>query len=88
MMSYQPGLTFSPLAGYGGVSEISLSDIVSTPDQAFQQMSSNFMNNWQQMAITGFMVGLTFKFTKRLLRKQIANINRNIMKPAGLGFKL
>jgi len=33
-------------------------------------------------------VGITFKFARKLLSKPIRNVNRNIMKPLGIGVRL
>jgi len=71
-----------------GGGAISLGDIVSAPDQAFGIVQSNFMNNYQQMAVQSIGVGIGFKLGKRLLRRPISNVNRNIFKPLGAGFKL
>ncbi len=85
--------------GYGGASvgivsmevgggQISLGDIVSAPDQAFGIVQNNFMNNYQDMAVQSIGIGIGFRLGKRLLRRPIANVNRNIFKPLGAGFKL
>jgi len=71
-----------------GAGEISLGDIVSQPSLAVATMQSNFMNNYQFMAVQAFGTRLAFRFGKRLLRQPISNINRNIMKPLGVGIKL
>lgn len=79
-------LTSGSLTGAG---EISLGDIMSEPGLALNQMSANFQNNLAPMAIAAFTTSITFRVGKRLLRKPIANINRNIMKPAlGAGIRL
>ena len=77
--------TFSYTAGAG---QISLGDIVQSPSLALEAFSNNFMSNYQSMAVQSIVTGLSFKFGKRLLRQPISNINRNIMKPLGLGIKL
>jgi hypothetical protein len=71
-----------------GAGVISLGDIISQPSLAVATLQSNFMNNYQAMAVQAFGTRLAFKFGKRLLRQPIANINRNIMKPLGVGIKL
>ena len=71
-----------------GADVISLGDIASSPGLALEAFSSNFMNNYQSMAVQSIVTGLTFKFGKKLLRRPIGNINRNIMKPLGVGIKL
>lgn len=68
--------------------KISLGDIVSAPDAAFATVQDNFMNNYQSMAIQSIGIGLSFRLGKRLLRRPIANVNRNIFKPLGAGFKI
>ena len=51
-------------------------------------MQSNFMASYQTMAVQAIGIGITFKFAKKLLRKPIANVNRNMMKPLGIGVRL
>jgi len=78
--------TTTALVGHG---QISLGDMISQPDLALGQMASNFQNNLAPMAIAAFTTSVTFRIGKRLLRRPISNINRNIMKPAlGAGIKL
>ena len=71
-----------------GGDAISLGDIVSAPDEAFGIVQNNFMNNYQAMAVQSIGIGLSFRLGKRLLRRPISNVNRNIFKPLGAGFKL
>jgi len=71
-----------------GAGEISLGDLVKEPQLALDTIYGNVNNNWQAMAIQSVMVGVGFKFGKRLLRRPIANVNRNIMKPLGVGVKI
>lgn len=71
-----------------GAGQISLGDIVSAPDQAFGIVQSNFMNNYQAMTVQSLGIGIGFRLGKRLLRRPIANVNKNIFRPLGAGFKL
>jgi len=72
-----------------GADAISLGDIATEPALAFSTMASNFQANLVPMAFAAFGTSFTFRIGKRLLRRPIANINRNIMKPAlGAGIKL
>lgn len=72
-----------------GADEISLGDIVSNPGLALSEMTKNLQNNLVPMAVSSLVTGVSFRFGKRLLRRPIANINRNIMKPLlGAGIKL
>ena len=81
------GYNTSSMISVGG-GAISLGDIVSAPDQAFGIVQSNFMNNYQAMAVQSLGIGIGFRLGKRLLRRPISNVNRNIFKPLGAGFKL
>jgi phosphosulfolactate phosphohydrolase-like enzyme len=78
-------------AGYGMTTTngaMTLQSIVSDPGSSFDSMSANFMANYQAMAVSAIGIGITFKFAKKLLRKPIANVNRNLMKPIGIGMRL
>jgi hypothetical protein len=81
------GLAMASPVMVGGDS-ISLGDIVSAPDAAFGVVQNNFMNNYQSMAIQSIGIGLSFRLGKRLLRRPISNVNRNIFRPLGAGFKI
>ena len=77
--------------GYGMTTTngaMTLSSIVSDPGSSFDSMSANFMANYQAMAVSAIGIGITFKFAKKLLRKPISNVNRNLMKPLGIGVRL
>jgi hypothetical protein len=84
---YDQGLGLSTTTWTGG-SALSLGDMISEPGQALSIMQTNFMGNWKNMAVKSFVTGLTFKFGRRLLRRPINNINRNIMKNIGLGVRV
>jgi len=78
-------------AGYGMTTTngaMTLTSIVSDPGSSFDSMSANFMANYQAMAVSAIGIGITFKFAKKLLRKPISNVNRNLMKPLGIGVRL
>ena len=72
-----------------GAEEISLSDLATNPGTALTAMGMNFTNNLIPMAIAGFSTSIAFKVGKRLLRKPIGSVNRNIIRPAlGAGVRL
>ena len=72
-----------------GAKEISLGDIVSNPGLALGEMANNLQSNLVPMAVSSLVTGISFRFGKRILRRPIGNINRNIMKPLlGAGIKL
>ena len=78
-------------AGYGMTTTngaMTLQSIISDPGSSFDSMSSMFMANYQAMAVSSIGIGLTFKFARKLLRAPIANVNRNLMKPLGIGVRL
>ena len=76
------------LATTNGGASVSLSSLVADPGSSFDAMQSNFMASYQAMAVQAIGIGITFKFAKKLLRKPIANVNRNMMKPLGIGVRL
>jgi hypothetical protein len=84
---YDQGLGTSSMTWSGG-SALSLGDIMSQPTQAVSIMQTNFANNWKNMAVASFVTGITFKWGRRLMRRPISNINRNIMKPLGVGIRV
>lgn len=75
--------------GWQGTGEISIGDVMLEPSVALDTMAANFQSNLIPMAVGAFTTSITFKIGKKLLRRPISNINRNIMKPAlGAGIKL
>ena len=82
-MDYAPGQ-----ANVYGDRVLSLGDIIKDPDLSFWQMNANLSQNWQAMAIRSFTTGLIFRGAKKLLRRPISNVNRNIFRPLGMGFQL
>ena len=76
------------LATTNGGASVSLQSLVADPGSSFDAMQSNFMASYQNMAVQAIGIGITFKFAKKLLRKPIANVNRNMMKPLGIGVRL
>lgn len=81
------GLAMASPIMVGGES-LSLGDIVSSPEMAFSVMQSNAMNNWQSMIVRSAGINIGFRLGKRLLRRPISSVNRQIFKPLGAGFKL
>jgi len=72
-----------------GTDEISLGDLISNPSLAVGEMAGNLSSNIVPMAIGAATTAITFNVGKRLLRRPINNINRNLMKPLlGAGIKL
>jgi len=71
-----------------GAEELTLSEMITHPGPAFMGMQTNFMANYQTMAVQAIGIGVGFKVAKKLLRRPISNVNRNIMKPLGIGIKL
>jgi hypothetical protein len=87
----------SPVGFITGGSDISVGSVtysgstamtITNPGIAFAGMQSNFMNNYQSMAVQAIGIGIGFKMAKKLLRRPISNVNRNIFKPLGIGVKL
>ena len=74
--------------GYAGADELSLGDMITQPGAALATVQTNFMNNYQGMIISSVLTRAGFKFARRALRAPISNVNRNIMKPLGLGVRI
>jgi len=85
---YDSGLGLTSMVSSGVGSEVTLTEILQHPDMAFSAMQSNAMANWQAMVIGSLGVSIGFKLGKKLMRRPIANVNRNIFKPLGIGVKL
>jgi len=72
-----------------GANEISLGDLLSEPSLAIGTMADNLSSNIVPMAVGAATTAITFNVGRRLLRKPINNINRNLMKPLlGAGIRL
>jgi len=71
-----------------GADQISLADITTSPGESFNAMQSNFQSNYMNMFYQAAAINVGFKLGKRLLRRPISNVNRNIFLPLGAGFKL
>ena len=72
-----------------GGGEISLADLMQEPGQALSTTAANFRSNMFGMAVQAATVGIGFRIGKALLRRPIASVNRNIMKPlVGASFKV
>ena len=64
-----------------GADAISLGDIVKDPAFAFNTMIGRGSANLGNMAVQSLVVGVTTRAFTRILRRPIANVNRNIMVP-------
>jgi len=92
----QEGMIRNPFTGmdvasgeYTGTGVISLADIATEPAVALSTMATNFQKNILPMSLAALTTSFTFRIGKRLLRRPIANINRNIVTPAlGAGIRL
>ena len=85
---YDSGLGLTSMVSTGVGQEVTLTEMLQHPDMAFSAMQSNAMANWQAMVIGSLGVSVGFKLGKKLMRRPIANVNRNIFKPLGIGVKL
>ena len=85
---YDTGLQTSSMVYTNPDGKVSLSDLITSPEGSFNSMQMAFRENYQTMAVNSILTGITFRVGKRLLRRPISNVNRNIFKPLGAGFKL
>jgi hypothetical protein len=71
-----------------GVNTLSLSEMINEPTIAFAVSSANLQNHWQGMFVKSLGIKIGVKLTRKLLRAPISNVNRNIMKPLGMGVRI
>jgi len=81
-------LTYTTEMVQSGGEAISLRDIISEPDQAFNIIQSNVMANYVPMIAKSVGIRIGFKLGKKLLRAPISNVNRTIFKQLGVGVRL
>ena len=86
MVGYDDGIFGNE--SYVGGDSLSLGDMINAPTAALNIVQSNFMGNYQSMIIQSAVTRIGYKFAKRALRAPIANVNRTIMKPLGLGVRI
>ena len=68
--------------------KITLSEMVSNPELAIQAVAANGRANMKYMIGASLATSIGFKLSKRLLRKPLANIQRNLIKPLGIGVRI
>jgi len=87
-----PGETIGGITTYTqpvGVGEISLSDLMQNPSLAIATVASNFKSNLLPMSLAAFTTSISFRIGRRMLRRPLASINRNLVKPVlGAGIRL
>jgi len=72
-----------------GVGEISLSDLMTNPSLALATISSNFRSNLLPMSLAAFSTSISFRIGRRMLRRPLASVNKNLVKPVlGAGIRL
>ena len=64
-----------------GADQISLQDIISNPGYALATAQGRGGANLIGMAMQAATIGVGMRITKALLRRPLASVNRNIMKP-------
>jgi len=87
-----PGETIGTVTTYSqpvGVGEISLTDLMQEPGLALATISSNFKSNLLPMSLAAFTTSISFRIGRRMLRRPLASVNKNIVKPVlGSGIRL
>ncbi len=89
--SFQGVFNTALTTGYGastGADKITLREMFNNPTVGFAVSQANLFNNWQSMMVKSIGWGIGMKVGKKLMRRPIANINRNIFKPLAMGVKL
>jgi len=75
----QGGMGLGVVGGYGG-SAYGIAELINDPN-LFSNVAANAQSNAWPMAIQAATVGIGFRLFKRLLRRPISNVNRNIFTP-------
>jgi len=79
-----PGETFGGITTYTdpvGAGEISLGDLMDQPALAIATITGNFRSNLIPMAFASFSTSILFNISRRLLRKPMARITKDLVKP-------
>ena len=72
-----------------GTDVISLADLMKNPTLSLDQLAGNFQANIIPMAIAGFTTSIAFRVGRRLLRKPLSMITKDIIKPVlGSGVRM
>ena len=72
-----------------GAGQISLGDIMSEPSLALNTMGDNFQANLMPMALAAFTTSVGFSVGRKLLRKPLSSVTRNIIHPVlGKGVRM
>jgi len=80
--------TYSTDMVISGEESISLGDLATAPQLAVAQIGANAKSNFVPMAIQTAFTNIGFSLFKKGLRRPIARVNSQIMKPLGLGVRL
>ena len=87
-----PGETIGGITTYSqpvGVGEISLTDLMQNPSLALSTVASNFKSNLLPMSLAAFTTSISFRIGRRMLRRPLASVNKNLVKPVlGAGIRL
>ena len=72
-----------------GAGQISLADLMTNPSLAVATLANNFKQNLLPMSLAAFTTSVTFRVGRRLLRRPLSSIQRNLIKPAlGAGIRI
>lgn len=72
-----------------GQGQISLGDIMTEPSLAIDTMASNFQANLMPMALASFTTSIGFRVGRKILRRPLSSITRNILHPVfGKGVRM
>jgi len=72
-----------------GQGQISLGDIMTEPSLAIDTMASNFQANLLPMALASFTTSIGFRVGRKILRRPLGSISRNILHPVfGKGVRM
>jgi len=84
-----PGARGGQQLALTGAGQISMGDLMTEPSLAIDTMASNFQANLMPMALASFTTSIGFRVGRKILRRPLGSITRNILHPVfGKGVRM
>jgi len=72
-----------------GQGQISMGDLMTEPSMALDTMAANLQSNLIPMALASFTTSISFRVGRKILRRPLSSITRNILHPVfGKGVRM
>lgn len=76
-----PGARGGQQLALTGAGQISMGDLMTEPSMALDTMSANLQANLIPMALASFTTSISFRIGRKILRRPLSSITRNILHP-------